>query len=105
MTIFWNSNFASIFFFIVFLKNLKVISSKTCKDEKKISNIDCFQWDKASILREKVKINDAKGDFVYNFRWIDPDLTFEDNGIYKDECKTVQPNALCLNYIIKYYNY
>ncbi len=24
------------------------------------------------------------------------------NGIYKDECKTVQPNALCLNYIIKY---
>ena len=24
------------------------------------------------------------------------------NGIYKDECQTVQPNALCLNYIIKY---
>ena len=24
------------------------------------------------------------------------------NGIYKDQCKTVQPNALCLNYIIKY---
>ena len=24
------------------------------------------------------------------------------NGIYKDDCKTVQPNALCLNYIIKY---
>ena len=24
------------------------------------------------------------------------------NGIYKDECNTVQPNALCLNYIIKY---
>ena len=24
------------------------------------------------------------------------------NGIYKDECKTVQPNSLCLYYIIKY---
>ena len=24
------------------------------------------------------------------------------NSIYKDECKTVQPNSLCLNYIIKY---
>ncbi len=24
------------------------------------------------------------------------------NGIYKDNCQTVQPNALCLNYIIKY---
>ena len=24
------------------------------------------------------------------------------NGIYKDDCQTVQPNALCLNYIIKY---
>ena len=24
------------------------------------------------------------------------------NGIYKDDCKTVQPNSLCLNYIIKY---
>ncbi len=24
------------------------------------------------------------------------------NPIYKDECTTVQPNALCLNYIIKY---
>ena len=55
------------------------------KYENNISNIDCFQWDKASILREKVKINNAKGDFVYNFRWIDPDLTFEDNGIYKDD--------------------
>ena len=31
-----------LFFFIVFWKNLKVISLKTCKDEKKISNIDCF---------------------------------------------------------------
>ena len=54
------------------------------KYENNISNIVCFQWDKASILREKVKINNAKGDFAYNFRWIDPDLTFEDNGIYKD---------------------
>ena len=24
------------------------------------------------------------------------------NGIYKDDCNTVQPNSLCLNYIIKY---
>ncbi len=24
------------------------------------------------------------------------------NGIYKDNCNTVQPNSLCLNYIIKY---
>ncbi len=24
------------------------------------------------------------------------------NEIYKDNCNTVQPNSLCLNYIIKY---
>ena len=24
------------------------------------------------------------------------------NEIYKDDCNTVQPNSLCLNYIIKY---
>ena len=35
----------------------------------------------------------------------DTAFTFNANSysdIYKDECKTVQPNAICLNYIIKY---
>ena len=35
----------------------------------------------------------------------DTAFTFNANrysDIYKDECKTVQPNAICLNYIIKY---
>ena len=35
----------------------------------------------------------------------DTSFTFDANkynGIYKDDCNTVQPNSLCLNYIIKY---
>ena len=31
-----------LFFFFVFLKNIKLINSKTCTEEKKLSNTDCF---------------------------------------------------------------
>ena len=54
------------------------------KYENNISNIVCFEFDKASILREKIKTNNAEGAFVYNFRWIDPELSFIENGIYND---------------------
>ena len=54
------------------------------KYENNISNIVCFEFDKTSILREKIKINNAEGAFVYNFRWIDPELSFIENGIYND---------------------
>ena len=54
------------------------------KYENNISDIVCFEFDKASILREKIKTNNAEGAFVYNFRWIDPELSFIENGIYND---------------------
>ena len=46
--------------------------------------IDCFQRDKASILRDKVQINKPFFDFVFNYKRINLEQTFEENGIYTD---------------------
>ena len=46
--------------------------------------IDCFQRDKASILRDKVQINKPFLDFVFNYKRINLEQTFEENGIYTD---------------------
>ena len=46
------------------------------------------------------KGNESPGSYPH-----DTAFTFDANkynGIYKDNCNTVQPNSLCLNYIIKY---
>ena len=56
--------------------NLKV------KFENNEYDILCFDSDKASILREKININKIDGEFIYNFKFIDPRMTFEENGIY-----------------------
>ena len=50
-------------------------------------------------------IGDNKGTQVPGGYPHDIAFTFDANkynGIYKDNCNTVQPNSLCLNYIIKY---
>ena len=49
-------------------------------------------------------IGDNKGNISGGYPY-DTAFTFDANkynGIYKDNCNTVQPNSLCLNYIIKY---
>ena len=61
------------------------------KYENNISNIVCFEFDKASILREKIKTNNAEGAFVYNFRWIDPELSFVQNGIFDNSIIEIKP--------------
>ena len=52
------------------------------KFENNEYDIDCFQRDKASILRDKVQINKQFFDFVFNFKRIKMGQTFEENGIY-----------------------
>ena len=52
------------------------------KFENNEYDILCFDSDKASILREKININKIDGEFIYNFKFIDPRMTFEENGIY-----------------------
>ncbi len=50
-------------------------------------------------------IGDNKGNETPGGYPHDTSFTFDANkynGIYKDNCNTVQPNSLCLNYIIKY---
>ena len=54
------------------------------KFENNEYDIDCFQRDKASILRDKVQINKQFFDFVFNFKRIKMGQTFEENGIYTD---------------------
>ena len=54
------------------------------KFENNEYDIDCFQRDKASILRDKVQINKLFFDFVFNFKRINMGQTFEENGIYND---------------------
>ena len=61
------------------------------KYENNISDIVCFEFDKASILREKIKTNNAEGAFVYNFRWIDPELSFVQNGIFDNSIIEIKP--------------
>jgi hypothetical protein len=50
-------------------------------------------------------IGDNKGNETPGGHPHDTSFTFDANKyneIYKDDCNTVQPNSLCLNYIIKY---
>ena len=50
-------------------------------------------------------IGDNNGNLVIGGSRCDTAFTFDANkynGIYNDNCNTVQPNSLCLNYIIKY---
>ena len=59
----------------------------------------------SSLFQISRGIGDNKGNEVPGGYPHDTAFTFDANkynGIYKDNCKTVQPNSLCLNYIIKY---
>ena len=63
----------------------------TLKFENNELHIDCFQNDKSSILREKVNLDGINGDFVSNFKWIDPELTLEENGISNYSTIEIKP--------------
>ena len=60
-------------------------------------DFSCYQRDKVSILKKK--FNNVKGDFVYNFKSLDPELTFEDNGIEDNSTIEIKP---IINLIFKY---
>ena len=49
----------------------------------------CYQRDKASILKEK--FNNFEGDFVYNFKCINPNRTFIENGIKNSSIIEIKP--------------
>ena len=63
----------------------------TLKFENNELHIDCFQNDKSSILREKVNLDGINSDFVSNFKWIDPELTFKENGIRNYSTIEIKP--------------
>ena len=73
------------------------------KFENNEYNISCFENDKASILREKININEIDGYFIYNFKAIDPRITFEENGICSwDSIIEIKPLMnLTFNYLTK----
>ena len=45
-------------------------------------NIDCYQKDKVSILREKINFDKGKRCFTFNYKVLDENLSFKENGIY-----------------------
>ena len=45
-------------------------------------NINCYQNDKVSILREKINFDKGKRGFTFNYKVLDEDLSFKENGIY-----------------------
>ena len=45
-------------------------------------NIDCYQKDKVSILREKINFDKGKRGFTFNYKVLDENLSFKENGIY-----------------------
>ena len=63
----------------------------TLKFENNKLNIVCFQDDKSSILREKVNLDGINGDFVCDFKSIDPKLTFKENGIRNNSTIEIKP--------------
>ena len=63
----------------------------TLKFENNELHIDCFQNDKSSILREKVNLDGIYDDFVCDFKWIDPYLTFKENGIRNNSTIEIKP--------------
>ena len=45
-------------------------------------NIDCYQKDKVSILREKINFDKGNREFTFNYKVLDENLSFKENGIY-----------------------
>ena len=45
-------------------------------------NINCYQKDKVSILREKINFDKGKRGFTFNYKVLDENLSFKENGIY-----------------------
>ena len=61
------------------------------KHNDKNYSIVCFEKDKVNILREKFNFDMGENDFVSNFKWLCPELTFEQNGIHNDEIIEIKP--------------
>ena len=45
-------------------------------------NINCYQKDKVSILREKINFDKGNREFTFNYKVLDENLSFKENGIY-----------------------
>ena len=50
-----------------------------------------YEKDKANVLRKKFNYDIGNNDFVSNYKWLCPELTFEENGIHKDEKIEIKP--------------
>ena len=53
--------------------------------------IICYEKDKVNVLRKKFNYDIGNNDFVSNYKWLCPELTFEENGIHKDEKIEIKP--------------
>ena len=66
--------------------------------DNNINKIECFENDKASILKEKYNNNNRY--FIFNYKIIDPHLSLIENGIY-DNC-TIYIKPKVMNLIFNY---
>ena len=67
--------------------------SLNIKKNKNIFNIKCFEYDKASILKEKFNLNNNEK-LTYYFKLIDDDLTIKENGIIDGSIINVTSNLM-----------
>ena len=71
---------------IMMMPNIIQNNEKTIYLELKCDNntynINCYQKDKVSILREKINFDKGKRGFTFNYKVLDEDLSFKENGIY-----------------------
>ena len=49
------------------------------ENESNLKNVECFEGDKTSIIREKLNIN--KRILTYNYKWINENLSIKENEI------------------------
>ena len=54
-------------------------------------DIVCSPKDKVSILREKIKVDIGDRGFIFNFKVLDEELSFEENGIIYDKIIEIKP--------------
>ena len=66
--------------------------------DNNINKIECFEYDKASIINEKC--NNNNGFFIFNYKKIEPNLSLKDNGI-NNYC-TIYIKPKVINLIFNY---
>ena len=80
---------------IMIMQNVIQNNEKTIYLELKCDNntynIDCYQKDKVSILREKINFDKGKRGFTFNYKVLDENLSFKENGIYDYATIEIKP--------------